>query len=81
MSGVGRKTAERLALELADKVEDLAAAVPSEEPVASGVAALEALRALGYSQLESEAAIRTARRELEADASAEEMIRVALQHL
>ena len=81
VSGVGRKTAERLALELADKLEDLAAAAPAEEPVAGGIAALEALRALGYSQLESEAAIRAARRELDGDVGAEAMIRVALRHL
>lgn len=81
VSGVGRKTAERLALELADKVEDLAAAAPEEEAMPGGVAALEALRALGYSQMESDAAIRTARRELDGEVDAEELIRAALRHL
>lgn len=84
VSGVGRKTAERMALELADKLEDLAAAIgagPEEEPVDGGTAALDALRALGYSQLESESALRAARRELEGDVETEDLIRAALRHL
>lgn len=81
VSGVGRKTAERLALELTDKLEDLAVGTPDEEPVTGGVAALEALRALGYSQLEAEAAVRAARRETAGEVDTEELIRVALQHL
>ncbi len=84
VSGVGRKTAERMALELADKLEDLAAlagAGPKDEPLEGGMAALEALRALGYSQLESESALRTARREVDGDVETAEMIRAALRHL
>jgi len=82
VSGVGRKTAERMALELADKLDDLAASTgPADEPLEGEVAALEALRALGYSQLESEAALRTARRELGGEADTEELIRAALRHL
>jgi Holliday junction DNA helicase RuvA len=84
VSGVGRKTAERMALELADKLEDLAALAgsgPEDEPMEGGMAALEALRALGYSQLESEGALRAARREVGGDGDTEEMIRAALRHL
>ena len=81
VSGVGRKTAERLALELTDKLDDLATAESVEEPLSGNVAALEALRALGYSQLESEGAIRAARREIDGEVDTEEMIRVALRHL
>ncbi len=81
VSGVGRKTAERLALELADKLEDLAVAGPVDEPLEGSLAALEALRALGYSQLESESALKAARRELDGEAPTEEMIRAALRHL
>ncbi len=84
VSGVGRKTAERMALELADKLEDLAAAIgsgPEDEPVDGGTAALDALRALGYSQLESESALRAARRELEGEVETEDLIRAALRHL
>jgi Holliday junction DNA helicase RuvA len=82
VSGVGRKTAERMALELADKLDDLAASAgPADEPLEDGTAALEALRALGYSQLESEGALRTARRESGGEADTEELIRAALRHL
>lgn len=84
VSGVGRKTAERMALELADKLEDLAALAgsgPEDEPIEGGMAALEALRALGYSHLESEGALRVARREVGEDVDTEEMIRAALRHL
>ena len=83
VSGVGRKTAERMALELADKLDDLAAmagAGPPDEPL-EGVAAIEALRALGYTHLESESALRAARREIGGDADTEELIRVALRHM
>jgi Holliday junction DNA helicase RuvA len=84
VSGVGRKTAERMALELADKLDDLAVttgAGAEDEPVEGGLAALEALRALGYSQLESEAALKAARREVGGDVDTEAMIRAALRHL
>jgi len=81
VSGVGRKKAELIALALADKLDDLVTAAPADEPLEGATAALEALRALGYSQLESEAALRAARRELDPDAAIEEMIRTALRHL
>ena len=82
VSGVGRKTAERMALELADKLDDLAASAgPADELLEGETAALEALRALGYSQLVSEGALRTARRELGGEADTEELIRAALRHL
>jgi Holliday junction DNA helicase RuvA len=82
VSGVGRKTAERLALELADKLHDLAAEAPGGEVVSTAAAAQEALRALGYSVLESDSALATARRELAGrEAETEELIRVALRHL
>ncbi|MFQ5746637.1 MAG: Holliday junction branch migration protein RuvA [Gemmatimonadota bacterium] len=83
VSGVGRKTAERLALELADKLDDLPAAEGEEglEP-ADDLAALEALRALGYSLVESESALSAARRDLGGrEAGAGEIVRAALRHL
>ncbi len=85
VSGVGRKTAERMALELADKLEDLAVLAGTgpgdDEPRDGGAAALEALRALGYSQLEAESALRAARREVDGDTDTGEWIRAALRHL
>ncbi len=82
VSGVGRKTAERLALELADKMDDLAAMGPATAVTSDSSAALEALRALGYSPSEGEAALAGARSDLAGkDPDAEELVRVALRHL
>lgn len=60
ISGVGRKKAERLALELGDKLEDIVPAAVEAEP--DGVLvepALSALMALGYSRAEAEGAVRS----------------------
>ena len=53
---------------------------PADEPL-EGAAAIEALRALGYTHLESESALRAARREIGGDADTEELIRAALRHM
>jgi Holliday junction DNA helicase RuvA len=83
VSGVGRKTAERMVLELADKLDDLATG--DEETGAAGgtAAALDALRALGYSAAEAEAALAAARRAARGGApeGTEELVRAALRHL
>jgi Holliday junction DNA helicase RuvA len=62
VSGVGKKTAERIVLELADRVEDLA---------------VRALVALGYSFVDADAAVRRASGEGEA-AGTDELVRRAL---
>lgn len=82
VSGIGRKTAERIALELADKLDDLdAAEAPVGAPAGAG-GALAALRALGYSATESETALAEARRELTVeDADTGDLVRAALRHL
>ena len=51
---MGKKTAERIVLELADRVEDLAAATPGQDGASGGTGsgaqeAVGALVALGYS--------------------------------
>jgi len=78
VSGVGKKTAERIALELSDKVQDLA--LDSER--APGVpprveAAVAALMGLGFSFTAADSAIRAAFEE-GGDQSTEELIREAL---
>ncbi len=78
VSGVGRKTAERLALELSEKVQDLAIATEMAPGMPSGVeSALSALVALGFSQTAAEAAVRDAVKEA-GELSTEELIRAAL---
>lgn len=81
VSGVGKKTAERLILELADKVADLAVAEPAGDGVGGGKVAQEAVSALvslGYTFADADDAVRAVLREAEA-ASADELIRRALQ--
>ncbi len=57
VSGIGKKTAERLALELGDKVDELAGGVA---PAGGGAAetALRALERLGYATAEADTALR-----------------------
>ncbi len=79
VSGVGRKTAERIALELKDRLDDLA--VEEAVPLTAGASAVDALRALGYGQSEAEAAVARARRELDGRGTTEELVRSALGHV
>jgi Holliday junction DNA helicase RuvA len=82
LPGIGKKTAERIIIELRDKLE----AVPSGDsqarpgiagsPVGASGEAVHALQALGYKPQE---AGRMVRNVAEADMSAEDIIRLALQ--
>ena len=76
--GIGRKTAEKLSVELSDRIADLAFITPSE-PSAGNVAqeAVQALISLGYTFGDADKAVRSA---LEGGTpkSAEELIRRAL---
>ena len=79
--GVGRKTAERITLELIDKLDDLAdGEVPA--PAGAAAAAMQALRGLGYGQIESERAVRRAQEGTDGEeVGTEELVRRALQHV
>ncbi len=79
VSGVGKKTAERIILELADKVEDLAIGPEGEPggPPAGAQEAVAALVTLGYSFPDADAAVRSALAEGETE-STDELIRRAL---
>lgn len=78
VSGLGRKTAERVILDLSDKVEDIAAAAGRGGPEARRVAdAVAALTGLGYSFAEADAAVREASRE-NGERSTEEIVRAVL---
>jgi len=74
--GIGKKTAERLLLELKDKLDIAVIAVRSETEGA-GTDVVNALLALGYSQKEAEHAVRN----LDAGLSVTEGIRQALKVL
>jgi Holliday junction DNA helicase RuvA len=78
--GIGKKTAERMILELRDKVQDLAAGLA--QPPGADVAGdlVQALTALGYKAAEAERAAAAAREEAP-DAAFHELLRTALARL
>ena len=80
---VGRKKAEQLILDLAEKLNDLAAGdVVAPRP--EGAAADDAIRALvslGYASPDAEKAVRRALEDLAAPSGAPELIRTALTHI
>ena len=77
--GLGAKKAEKLALELADRVDDLAAVRSVSAPASrSAEAAVAALVALGYAPTEAANAVRRALDSEGAQAETERLIRVAL---
>ncbi|HET9709908.1 MAG TPA: Holliday junction branch migration protein RuvA [Gemmatimonadales bacterium] len=80
VSGVGRKLAERLALELSDKLGELVGGQPAplDAPARSALAALERL---GYGGTEAERALRQALAGDGGDADAEALVRRALHVL
>jgi Holliday junction DNA helicase RuvA len=86
ISGLGKKTAERIVLELKDKVgvtaaweAASAAHAPSPEQERANEAVL-ALIALGYKQVEAHRAVRELQ-EKERDKSAEELVKLALKQI
>ncbi len=80
VSGIGRKLAERLALELSDKLGELVGGQPAPLD-APGRAALAALERLGYGGTEAERALRQALAGDGGDADAEALVRRALHVL
>lgn len=88
LPGVGKKTAQRLVIDLKDKLNDLhgiSAHSPVSNAAPAGVTSQEeviaALLALGYTEKEAQGAVRTLAREMEQGASVETMIRLALREL
>ena len=83
--GIGKKTAERVVLELRDKVLKLDVDVAHEELEGKeGIRseAVDALLALGYSRVQSERAIReTLKNDSSAAKSVEELVRSALREV
>jgi Holliday junction DNA helicase RuvA len=75
--GIGRKTAERLLLELRDKLQSVLGTVAAGAPASSRDDALGALLALGYSEKEAGAALG----KLPADLGTADAIRQALRAL
>jgi Holliday junction DNA helicase RuvA len=80
VSGIGRKTAERISLELGEKVEDFTATPAVDVPVGAE-AALKALERLGYGVPEADRAIRQALAGNGTETETETLVRRALQIL
>lgn len=77
--GVGKKTAERMVLELREKVGELAVELPSRA-AEGGDEVVSALANLGYKRPQAERAVAEARRELP-DADFPELLRKSLARL
>lgn len=86
LPGVGKKTAERLIIEMRDKVDaligepgDAGAAVPATVDHSAASEAVEALQALGYRSVDAEKMIGRAQQSSESSGSASQLIKLALQ--
>ncbi len=75
--GIGKKTAERLVLELRDKLPKTLATVARADAPAAGGDVVSALLALGYNEREAQAAVK----QLSAELQLPDAIRQALKHL
>lgn len=83
VSGVGKKTAERIVIELTDKLDDLGIHLVEPEVSTGGArAAVQALRGLGYGPSDSDAAVRRAIQALGGrEVTTEELVKHALQYV
>ena len=83
LPGVGKKTAERLIIEMRDKIEALISDMPAQQISPSGHSivseAIEALQALGYKPTDAEKMINRAQQQGETLSSASLLIKKALQ--
>ncbi len=83
INGVGKKTAQRLILELKDKVADMRLMLRVKRPMADTASddAVDALQALGYSRTTAADAVEKARATFTAQPKVEELIKVSLRYL
>jgi Holliday junction DNA helicase RuvA len=77
--GIGKKTAERMVIELRDKVAGLAASPPASSPAADGDL-IRALVGLGYKPSAADQAVSAAARE-NPEAELADLLRLALKRL
>ncbi len=80
VNGIGKKRAEKLAVELSDRFADLVRAAPAAAPARAADAAVRALGNLGYAPAAADEAVRAALDEGTTDETPA-LVRRALQHL
>jgi len=78
--GIGKKTADRMILELKDKVQEMAAELPEESLQVAQDDVVQALVNLGYKPAHAEKAAAAARKE-NSEGSFAELLRLALRSL
>jgi Holliday junction DNA helicase RuvA len=81
LPGIGKKTAERMAVELKDGLAEFAVAMPGAPPGSERADAMAALLSLGYARPQARAAVEQASRECGESADVEVLIRTALARL
>jgi Holliday junction DNA helicase RuvA len=86
--GIGKKTAQRLIIDLKDKLDDIHPRHLQPEPLAAASPArtdegelFAALMALGYTEKEAQAAVRSLAREIEQGIPVESLLKLALRIL
>jgi len=84
--GIGKKTAQRIALEVGEKLQELSLTAAAEQGQPAGAPdvvsdAIEGLVALGYPRADARRAAREARKALPATKNAAELVRQALTYL
>ncbi len=79
--GIGKKTAERVVLELKDKLDDMAGFVPADAPVSLGGIAddvLSALVNLGYARPAAQKAVEAASKDASVNGDFEKLFRASM---
>ena len=79
--GIGKKTAERVVLELKDKLDDMAGFVPADAPVSLGAVAddvLSALVNLGYARPVAQKAVEAAAKDASVSGDFEKLFRASM---
>jgi Holliday junction DNA helicase RuvA len=81
LRGIGKKTAERLVVELKDKVGEPTGTTGASKPITDQkqADAVQALISLGYKQSDAQKAVVAAAEKLGMDAAVEELVRTALR--
>lgn len=76
ISGIGRKTAEKIVLELRDKISDKVKNIESGTSLQEELDVLEALKSLGYSQNEARGALKKVPQEANTNTKIKEALKI-----